>query len=255
MSHNVGLGAGPAGMAGPAGKTVDPGDGWTDGISGTNGKAGSTVGGGGGIAISGVDNCLLRNNLVAINYALADATGDIFGSVNSQGHNLIGRNSGGVGLVNGVAGDLVGTDASPINPLLGDLGNYGGLTQTAPLLPGSPAIDAGDDSVFNSLNTDQRGAPRLAGSHVDIGAVEGVFSSPGKLTSPVRLPGGKFSFSFTNQASATFSVYVSSDPSASSSPWSYVGPAVQSPAGSGHFTFTDSEAANSSKRFYRVSSP
>jgi hypothetical protein len=42
-------------------------------------------------------------------------------------------------------------------------------------LPGSPAIDAGDDSVLQpplSLTTDQRGLPRLSGPHVDIGAVE-----------------------------------------------------------------------------------
>ena len=31
------------------------------------------------------------------------------------------------------------------DPGLGTLGNYGGTTQTVPLLPGSPAIDAGLD--------------------------------------------------------------------------------------------------------------
>ncbi len=73
-------------------------------------------------------------------------------------------------LVNGVNGNKVGTTASPINPLLAPLGNYGGPTQTMPPLAGSPAIDAG--IVIAGLTTDQRGYPRLSGAQVDIGAVE-----------------------------------------------------------------------------------
>ncbi|HWD91198.1 MAG TPA: right-handed parallel beta-helix repeat-containing protein [Verrucomicrobiae bacterium] len=59
-----------------------------------------------------------------------------------------------------------------VDPLLAPLGNYGGPTQTMPPLGGSRCINAGVDSVTNLLTTDQRGVPRLAGSHVDIGAVE-----------------------------------------------------------------------------------
>jgi hypothetical protein len=63
------------------------------------------------------------------------------------------------------------------DPMLGPLQNNGGSTPTMALLAGSPAIDAGDDSVLGSplfLTTDQRGAgfPRKSGSHVDIGAFE-----------------------------------------------------------------------------------
>jgi len=54
-------------------------------------------------------------------------------------------------------------------PLLAQLGNYGGLTQTMPPLPGSPAIDVGGATT---LTTDQRGFARVVGSAVDIGAVE-----------------------------------------------------------------------------------
>src|SRR5262249_3301577 len=76
------------------------------------------------------------------------------------------------GLSNGVNGNLVG-----VNPLLAPLGNYGGPTQTIALLPGSPAIDAGDsalavDAQSNPLTTDQRGLPRVVGAAVDIGAFE-----------------------------------------------------------------------------------
>jgi len=56
-------------------------------------------------------------------------------------------------------------DQNSTNPMLGTLGNYGGPTQTIPLLSGSPAIDAGNpsgckDGSGHLLKTDQRGMPR-----------------------------------------------------------------------------------------------
>ncbi|HET7453505.1 MAG TPA: right-handed parallel beta-helix repeat-containing protein [Thermoanaerobaculia bacterium] len=63
------------------------------------------------------------------------------------------------------SGDHKGTD-----PKLGPLAlSFPGETATLPLLPGSPAIDAGDDDLATA--TDQRGVPR-AGAHPDIGAFE-----------------------------------------------------------------------------------
>jgi hypothetical protein len=56
------------------------------------------------------------------------------------------------------------------DPLLGALGDYGGFTQTVPLLAGSPAINAGNDAVCPA--TDQRGFARPQGTHCDIGAFE-----------------------------------------------------------------------------------
>jgi hypothetical protein len=58
------------------------------------------------------------------------------------------------------SGDLNNTD-----PKLGQLGNYGGPTQTISLLSGSPAIDAGNpngctDGNGHLLKTDQRGKTR-----------------------------------------------------------------------------------------------
>jgi predicted outer membrane repeat protein len=57
-----------------------------------------------------------------------------------------------------------------LNPLLGNLGDYGGGTQVFPLLPGSPVIDAGDDSTCTF--SDQRGISRSQGAHCDMGAFE-----------------------------------------------------------------------------------
>lgn len=57
------------------------------------------------------------------------------------------------------------------NPLLGLLGNYGGATQTIPLLPDSPAINAVIGNA-NCAATDQRGIKRAVGLWCDIGAYE-----------------------------------------------------------------------------------
>ena len=54
--------------------------------------------------------------------------------------------------------------------LLGPLADNGGPTQTMALLPGSAAIDAGDDAICPT--TDQRGVARPYGAHCDIGAYE-----------------------------------------------------------------------------------
>ena len=77
-------------------------------------------------------------------------------TLRSKGYNL---SSDGSCHFNGPS-DLNNTD-----PLLGPLQNNGGPTQTMALLPGSPAIDAGNpsgcpDSNGHLLTTDQRGRPR-----------------------------------------------------------------------------------------------
>jgi M6 family metalloprotease-like protein len=69
-----------------------------------------------------------------------------------------------------VQGGYPGTNIITTNPFLGTLGNYGGSTQTIPLLPGSSAFNAGNDATCAA--TDQRGIPRPQGMHCDIGAFE-----------------------------------------------------------------------------------
>jgi hypothetical protein len=67
-----------------------------------------------------------------------------------------------------VQGGYSGTGNLNQDPLLAPLGDYGGPTQTMPLLPGSAAIDAGTSS--GAPTTDQRGISRVGA--VDIGAFE-----------------------------------------------------------------------------------
>jgi parallel beta-helix repeat protein len=63
-----------------------------------------------------------------------------------------------------------GTNIIADDPNLGTLGNYGGATPTIPLLPGSSAIDTGNDAACPA--TDQRGIIRPQGARCDIGAFE-----------------------------------------------------------------------------------
>ncbi len=109
-------------------------------------------------------------NTIAAGNTTGSLGPDVFGSFVSKGHNLIGETDGSTGWGNS---DLTGTIASPLNPLLVPLGNYGGPTQTMALLPGSPAIDAGSNSLIPSgVTTDQRGLSRIVNGTVDIGAFE-----------------------------------------------------------------------------------
>jgi hypothetical protein len=106
----------------------------------------------------------IRNTLLAGNNAPSGGP-DVDGPLNSLGYNLIGNGSAGSGYV---ATDLVGTSASPIDPQLGMLQDNGGPTRTMALLPGSPALDAGDPAQLGQA--DQRGVVRSGG--VNIGAYQ-----------------------------------------------------------------------------------
>jgi len=81
----------------------------------------------------------------------------------------------------GSGNNIVNHDA-----LLAALGNYGGPTMTVPILPGSPAMDAGSNSLIPAgLANDQRGQSRIANGMVDIGACEGLTMPPTPSTHTV----------------------------------------------------------------------
>lgn len=129
---------------------------------------------GGGIGSSG---SIIAGSDVVVNLTssiVADNGGggssrDINGEVVSGGNNLIGNGDDATGFVDS---DLVGIADNPFDPLLGELQDNGGTTQTLALLEGSPAIDAGSNP--NDLATDQRGEEfdRTVGAGTDIGAFE-----------------------------------------------------------------------------------
>lgn len=126
-----------------------------------SGNSVSAPGAGGGIANSLL---LILENTIVANSSGGDCSND--GGLNSSGVNLIGDGSC------SVPGALSG------DPMLSPLANTGGRTMTHALLPGSPAIDAGDESICTASpvnNLDQRGYPRpdpSGSGNCDIGAFE-----------------------------------------------------------------------------------
>jgi uncharacterized repeat protein (TIGR01451 family) len=118
----------------------------------------------GGINNDGGGDVTLRNTILANN---ADTQGspDCSGGIGSAGYNLIG-NIGGCGFYFPAPGDLTN-----VNPTLGSLA---GQPAYYPLLPGSPAINAGNPTgcmgSAGLLTMDERGFPRL--DRCDIGAYE-----------------------------------------------------------------------------------
>jgi hypothetical protein len=188
---------------------------------------------GGGINDEGTLH--LNNSIVAGNTAGIPSTGQIGGSIDS---------STGINITSG-------------NPMLAPLGNYGGPTQTMPPLPGSPAIDSVGGATTSIFATDQRGRPRVVNGIVDVGAVEVQSASvfPPHITDAALLGDGTFRLSFSNLAGASFSVLASTNIALPTSNWPTIGPATETPAGSGQFRFTDPQATNYTERYYRVRSP
>ena len=143
------------------------------GNTATSTGAGSSDGGGGVYAEGGAKQHYAGNTIIAGNNNFINP--DVRGQFTSDGHNFIGsKGFDSLGFTNGVNGDQVGPNGSPLDPQLGPLGNNGGPTQTCPLLSNSSAIDQGDDLL--APPTDQRLYPRLGVS--DIGAFESGDTSP-----------------------------------------------------------------------------
>ena len=142
----------------------------------------STIGNNSALFGGGVTGgAIITNSIIASNTGSSSPPGspDVMGTFTSNGYNLIGKSNGSTGFTNGINNDLVGSVASPIDPLLGGAG----------LLPGSPAIDKG--SAVNGITTDIRGLTRPVdllgyanapgGNGSDIGAFEVQGGTPDHL--------------------------------------------------------------------------
>ncbi len=116
----------------------------------------------------------LMNTIMAGNTASSGP--ECVGNIASSGYNLIGNSS--ACTYSSSTGDQVGTLDNPISPRLGLLQDNGGGIFTHGLIPGSPAIDAGNPAVPGSggsacLAIDANGVTRPQGVKCDIGAYEG----------------------------------------------------------------------------------
>ena len=151
---------------------------------------------GGGVYLKGAGVLTLLNSILGDNTSTgvpgtADC-GRFGGTTLSGSYNLLEVESCDFGeLTNTVNAD----------PNLGPLANNGGPTFTHALLPGSPAINAGD----TALTTDQRGEPRPAGAADDIGAFE---SQTATLTIVKETVGGDDTFEFGSTVNSEFRIPV-----------------------------------------------
>ncbi len=130
----------------------------------------------------------IQNSIIAQNSVASGVTGpDLFAAnfapVNPTAvigvqSSLIGNNAdtqliaAPVGSPDG-NGNLIGTRTAKIDPLLGSLGINGGVSATHALKAGSPAIDAGNDTLSPTLTDDQRGVPFVRkNGPIDMGSYE-----------------------------------------------------------------------------------
>ena len=184
----------------------------------------------------------LNNTIVAGNTGSNGADLHNRGTLTRIGANML------AGYVQFGVGSSTGPAAITSTPLLAPLANYGGPTQTMPPLPGSPAIDGCTSGT--SFATDQRGQPRIVGAFADIGAVEGVFNPAFPLVNVTVLGNGNVQFSFNNLSGLSFTVLAGTNVAAPLNTWVNLGPAVEAPPGTFHFT--DLQATNYPYRFYQV---
>lgn len=128
-------------------------------------------GDGGGLFTIGT--LTMTNTIVARNGDKTGENPDCAGTVTSGDYNLLGISDSISCTFVPQGGDLQGTTASPLDPLLGALGDKGGPTWTHSLSNSSPAVDqipAGVNGCVLGVR-DQRGVLRFP--PCDIGAYEG----------------------------------------------------------------------------------
>jgi hypothetical protein len=168
---------------------------------------------------------MLINTLVANSHSQSN----VWGRIIDSGHNLCSDAS---------ANFTDPTSRNNVDPMLAPPADNGGPTFTLALLPGSPAINAGDDTACPP--TDQRGVVRPLGAHCDIGAFE--FVPP----SIVRGPNGKVRLDFVLQPSRSYTV------EASTNLVNWLSLGMLTSTTNGLIKFQDQDAASFPARFYRI---
>ncbi|MFL5331089.1 MAG: right-handed parallel beta-helix repeat-containing protein [Gemmataceae bacterium] len=182
-------------------------------IFGNTATGASTAASGAGLVRTSSGTLQINSTIIASNVITGTGTQgrDLYSTaaISIAGNkSLIGTNDNSSVTFTGTV--LKGTNAGPINPLLAPLSDQGGFTlpggakiKTMALRPGSPAIDAGQDTF--GFTYDERDTPysRSAGAGVDIGAYEGLIVNPiaTLLSNPVPTAGNAaYSFSVSYDA-------------------------------------------------------
>jgi len=159
------------GAGGGAGGGIYNDSGRSLGLTNVTIAGNSSTEAGGGVYNLDTGTLSMKNTIVAN----SPSGGNCAGTIVSAGRNL----DSGASCTFDKAGDR-----SNVNPLLGPLQDNGGPTPTHALLPGSPAINAGDNTGCPA--TDQRGIARPQELICDIGSFERALGSYRVYLSLVR---------------------------------------------------------------------
>lgn len=221
----LGVNGGAAGSSGANGSVA------TGGHAGSNGSGGS--GGGNGSAGSAYDSLATTTGISALN--LAGGNGGNGGSWSGGGGGGYGGGGGGGG---GSNGDAAGG---------GGGGSYG-----TTVITGSGSQPGNISDVNYVANAGYGGNGNSTGND-GLAVILWIPSNPpsSTLSSPTRLTDGNYRISFTNVSGAGFTALASTNLATTN--WTTLGAATETAAG--QFRFTDTQATNYSRRFYRISSP
>lgn len=227
------------------------------GVYYNNGGSGFASGNGGAISSSGTltaVNCqFLTNGTYTGGHGMAGNLDPHLSPITSGGNGGNGGN-GSAGLTNNVLGDIVGT-GTPIDPKVGPLADNHGLVPTCALLPGSPALDTGDDTLLGpalNLPTDARGYARKSSAHVDIGAYEHQLPSLPLLGRAIVSAKG-VQVTLTNTPGALFAVLATTDLTVPVANWDVLGQTPE--VAPGQFQWTNTGSGDYAFRFFRLRTP
>jgi CSLREA domain-containing protein len=177
----------------------------------------------------------LSNTIVAANTAATNSDLSVLSTSLRMGDYDLVQNPGGATLPG--SHNITGQPA-----LLGPLAYYGGPTPTMALLPGSPAIDAGN----TTLTTDQRGVARPQGPAADIGAFELGLIFPPTL-SIQAIPPSQVQINWYTVTNAWYQLQYSS--ALNPGQWSPLGGWIE---GGGQMISTNDSVLIGQQGFYRV---
>ena len=119
-------------------------------------------------------------------------------------------------------------------------------------------LDNGHNLVAYSANAVGNATISFTSSGLT-GVTSSAFTIPAPIHSSLNgvtvLAGGKFKFTFTNATGLGFSVLATNDLTAPTANWPVLGQAVESPAGSGSYQFTNSTPATNGSLFFILRQP
>ena len=137
---------------------------------------------------------------------------------------------------------------------------------TGPFAPASDStnwltINGVTNGVVNfTFTANTNASPRtgnitVLGQSIAVTQTNGVAVTPPTLTGGSILASGAFQMGFTAPTGLGFTVLSTTNLTLSVTNWTVAGTAVETPAGSGQYQFSDPAATNGGQRFYRVRSP